>query len=704
VTANYVCGLEVVLADGSHLWLGGEALDPPEYDFAGLLTGSEGTLALVTAARLRLRRPPQGIKALTASFDRVAAAGEAVAAVIAAGLLPGTIELMDRNMINAVEDYLQCGLPRQAEAMLIIDVEGYPDSLDEQLDQVSAILQRFGPLEIKIARSAEERELIWRGRRSAAGATARISPADYTLDVSVLRSRLAQALSEITAIAERYGLRRTFLAHAGDGNLHPSLCYDPAAPQQVENVHQAAAEILHLCAGMGGSIGAEHGTGIEKRNFLPLMYSPAEIRAMQNVKQVFDPDGLLNPGKIFPDQAALASAIPASGSGSEFFQSLPGKTAPQSAEQVAEILAAAQEQRQAVYVTGAGSQWRGELPQGVHLSTQALSGVTLISTADQYVVVRAGTPLAELQTALEESGFWAAAASPFANTSLGGLVSGNFNAPLRALYGSLRDQVLAVQVALADGRLLRFGRPLVKDVAGYSMNKLFCGAFGSLGVLTEITMKIHPRPLERRTLVAPVDDLESGLAWGLAVLRQATICSGALLCADDSGSRAGALYYTVEGHPRDVRAELSLVRKTLAVAGAGSIEERVDLTASQVWTEALVESAFLVRLGVAPGRLPELTRRGAERWLIGRWVLDCANGMLYLPLPGNDPPRNLALLKTCQADAQMLGGYALMASGPRRLLAQGQTWGTPRSSGGLMRRLKLEWDAADVLNRYEQNF
>ncbi len=308
VTGNYVQALEVVLADGRCLWLGSQAVDPPEYDFASLVTGSEGTLAFITKVALRLRRHVESVKTLTASFADVAVAGQAVSAVIAAGLTPATIELMDHNMINIVEDYLGLGLLRQAAALLIFDVEGYPESLDAQLDGVAEILSRYTPLEVKIARTAEERERLWLGRRNASGATARISPSEYVLDVCVPRSRLAEALREINAIAARYQLPVTYLAHAGDGNLHPGLLCDLSKEDDQRRVHQAGEEILSYCAQIGGSIGGEHGIGIEKRAAMAAMYGPGELAAMRQVKQVFDPQDLFNPGKIFPAESEPAEA------------------------------------------------------------------------------------------------------------------------------------------------------------------------------------------------------------------------------------------------------------------------------------------------------------------------------------------------------------------------------------------------------------
>ncbi len=698
VTGNYVLGLDAVLADGRSVRLGSAAYDPPEYDFAGLLTGSEGTLALITQAILGLRRSAAAVKTLTASFDAVAVAGQAVSAIIAAGLTPATIELMDRNMINIVEDYLGLGLLRQAAALLIFDVEGYPESLDAQLDGVAEILERFSPLEIKIARTAEERERLWLGRRSAAGAVARISPSEYVLDVSVPRSRLAEALREIDAIAVRHRLPTAYLAHAGDGNLHPGLLCDLSREDDRRRVHQAVEEILHYCAGIGGSIGGEHGVGIEKRTAMSSMYSPAELSAMLDVKQVFDPQGLLNPGKIFPPTLEPAAPAPPS------IGALPGDLfEPANPSETADGLRRLQEIQQSTRIAGGGQQWRGAADSGLVLSTQNLRRVLNLSADDFYVTALAGSLFAELQAELVERGFWIAAANPWRESTLGGMLATNLNHPLRMLYGGLRDQVLAVQVALADGRLLRFGRPLAKDVAGYQMNKLFCGAYGTLGVLTEVTLRILPLPIARRTLVWTGLEPARGLQHGLSVTHLATLASGVILIAglpQDPSAPGCSLCITLEGYPVDVMAELREFQKALGDP-AYILDEADQATSTYIWAERLAVWPFSLRAGVAPSALPGLLNRLAPGRLGGEWMIDIGSGILSVGGASVDIGRAAALLAELRQAAEAQAGYACLAAGRRDWLNGLDAWGPPRPANDLMRTLKLRWDPADILNRSE---
>ncbi|MBP1704176.1 MAG: D-lactate dehydrogenase (cytochrome), partial [Chloroflexi bacterium] len=637
VTGNYVLGLDVVLSDGQAVQLGGKALDPPEYDLVGLITGSEGTLGIVTAATLGLRQPPEAVKTLTATFRSVAEAGAAVSAVIGARILPATIELMDGGMLTIVEAYLQAGFPTNAGAMLIFDVDGSEDSLSEQLDEIAAVVKRYYPLEIQIARTSQERELLWRGRRSAAGAMSRISPNEYSLDVTLPRSR------------------------------------------------------LELCAAMGGSIGGEHGIGMEKRSFLSTMYNPNELAAMLEVKHAFDPGELLNPGKIFPPdfQAPAGEAAPTGVTPATLFT-------PASPLEAAQGLRLLQAARQPTFITGGGTIWQGAVSShSVRLSTDGLRGISRLSTDDQYVTALAGTPVRELQAALAEQGFWIPLTHTTPGASIGGAIAANANGPLRMLYGSLRDQLLACQVALPDGRLLRFGRPLVKDVAGYAMSKLFIGSYGTLGLLAEVTMKIWPLPAARRSLAVNMPNLVAAVALAQQTLKHTRICSGLIITHQAPETN---ICYTAEGHPADVKAELGYVRRTLIDVGAQKVQETETVDADTSWEEILDGGTSAVRMGVPPNRLAE-TLPVAETHLAGSaLILDAANGILIATLSADNAEQASRVLAGLRSCAEIAGGYAILARAPRQWLRQMDAWGAPRPAADLMRRLKVTWDPAGILN------
>ena len=696
VTSNYVLGLEAVLADGSLLRFGGAALDPPEYDFCSLVTGSEGTLALVTEATLLLRRPPPAVKTLTASFDSVARAGKAVTAVIAAGLLPATIEMMDGRMIAIIEEFLQTEIAPGAGALLIFDVDGYPESLDGQLAEIAQVLLPFQPLEIKTASTSAERDLLWRGRRSAAAAVARLAPNELVLDVSLPRSRLAEALSGINRLSAEHGFRVGYLAHAGDGNLHPNLLCDLSQPGELERVHQAGGQILRLCASLGGSIAGEHGVGVEKREYLPAMYSPGEIAAMLEVKQVFDPHGLLNPGKVFP----VDSPPPQPPANTQ--SSLPdGALTPTRAAEAAEMLAALQQAGQATFISGGSSQWRLEPPEGRLLSTRSLVGISELSREDFYLRAQAGTHLEELRAELSALGLWVSLASPWPEATLGGILSARLHSPLRLLYGGISDALLAVQVALPDGRLLRFGKALVKDVAGYAMSKLFVGAYGSLGLLTEVTLKVLPKPPGQVSLLACASDMLSGVAWGLAILRQARNCAGLILLGgQENGCASGQprLVFTAQGQPADLRVELQEVRGILQNCGAGQIEESASIGAVDLWAQALRPAGCALRAGIASGKLPSYLARLQPELQEAPYVIDIANGQVYCPDDATHRDTAENRLTSLRRLGQPFGAHAVLLAGPRRWVSQIDAWGEPPQAQALMRQLKSKWDPANALN------
>jgi glycolate oxidase len=300
VTTNHVLGLEVVLPDGQTIDTGGPAEDYPGYDLTGILVGSEGTLGIVTKVIVRLLRKPEAVKTLMAVFESMDEASHTVSDVISQGIVPAAIEMMDQLALQAVEAYIHAGYPTDAGGVLLIELDGLRDGLEETAAQIAAIARQHHAREVRLARDERERELLWLGRKRAFGAMGRISPSYYVQDGVIPRTRLPEVLRHIRDIAIRYDIRIANVFHAGDGNLHPLLLFDERVPDQRERVLQASAEILRVCAAVGGSLSGEHGIGIEKREDMPLVFTEQDLVAMQKVRAVFDPQNLCNPGKIFP--------------------------------------------------------------------------------------------------------------------------------------------------------------------------------------------------------------------------------------------------------------------------------------------------------------------------------------------------------------------------------------------------------------------
>ena len=307
VTANHVVGLEMVLASGEVVHVGSAVEDAPGYDLAGLMVGSEGTLGIVTKITVRILRLPEAVKTLLGVYDRLEDVGQTVSDIIAAGIIPATLELMDRPVIKAVEDSVHAGYPLDCEAVLLIEVDGIADGLERQAEEIMAICRRNGVREIRLAKSNAERDALWLGRRGAFGSVARVRPSYLVQDGTVPRTRLAQVLRDVVAIAQKHDVMVGNVAHAGDGNLHPLFMYDPKDRDEARRVHEAGAEILARCVELGGTLSGEHGIGLEKQQAMPLRFGPVELRTMARIKQACDPADLMNPGKILPPAAATAA-------------------------------------------------------------------------------------------------------------------------------------------------------------------------------------------------------------------------------------------------------------------------------------------------------------------------------------------------------------------------------------------------------------
>jgi len=300
VTTNHVLGLEIVLPDGEVVEFGGKALDPPGYDLTGLFVGSEGTFGVCTAVTLRILPKPEAVKTLLGIFETIDDASNTVSAIVAAGILPACLEMMDSLSIQAVEQGVKAGLPADAGAVLLVEVDGPRAEVEALVEPVSALMRQHRVREIRIAKDEAERLLLWKGRKAAFAAMGHISPDCYLQDAVIPRTRLPQILREIAAFSEEYGLRVANLFHAGDGNLHPLILYDSRSEAELHKAEEMGGKIMQRCIELGGSITGEHGVGREKRDYLPLMYTEADLEAMMKVKRVFNPDGLMNPGKIFP--------------------------------------------------------------------------------------------------------------------------------------------------------------------------------------------------------------------------------------------------------------------------------------------------------------------------------------------------------------------------------------------------------------------
>lgn len=495
VTANHVLGLEVVLPDGRLLRTGGKALDAPGYDLTGIIVGSEGTFGLVTEIVCRITPLPPSVVTMLAIFDTLDGASNSVAGIIAEGIIPATLEMMDNPMIRAVEKHLSAGYPLDAEAVLLIELDGLENSLAEQVKQVEEVCRRNGVRSFQVARDEAERALLWKGRKGAFGAVVNIAPSKICTDISVPRTELPRVLAGVMEISRRWNIPITNVFHAGDGNLHPLVLFDPRDQDQVERAKKADQEITELAMKHGGVLTGEHGIGCGKRHHMPKMFGPPELRLMQRIKDVFDPDGVCNPDKVLPDRGEF-----------EGREGSNDAVAVGSAIDRARIVEFLKNNSEKVVVRAGGTK-SDTVADGVSvLDVRCLSKIISHDHENLTVTAECGVSVRELDEALAEKGQMLPCRPRFAHrATVGGVIAANDYGPHRLLYGAPRDYVTGITAVLPTGEVVRFGSACVKNVAGYAVEKLFIGSLGTLGVILDVTLRTVPRPEIRRTLILPAE-------------------------------------------------------------------------------------------------------------------------------------------------------------------------------------------------------
>ena len=558
-TTDHVLGCRVVLVGGEIINLGSAGIEAEGYDLLGTFIGSEGTFGIVTEATLRLVQTPPSVRTLLAEFGEVDDASHAVSAIIAAGVMPAALEMMDREIIRAIEaSVFAAGLPPDAGAALLVELDGIDAGIDDEAARVTDICLEYGARNCRAARDETERKKLWAARKGAFGAIGRISPDSMIQDAVVPRSRLPEVLSSAYDIAAKYNLKVANVFHAGDGNLHPLICFDSRFPDEVRRVKEAGRELMEVCVAAGGTITGEHGVGLDKRELLPLVFSDADMNAMLRVRAAFDPLGLCNPGKIIPvlrgcgEGRAVAELLPASDSEAQTspttasvpplqptivvrstfdldvatkrFKSIVGNdnvaaksfhnleihngsllVLPASTAEVSEVVKLATDHGWSVAPVGSGT-WlnrNSECMANVVVSTARMNRIIEHEPADLIAVAEAGVKLSDFNRKLSENAQWLPLDPPDDGSStLGGVVATGLGGSQEFAYGRARGSVIGMKVVLSDGSVIKAGGRVVKNVAGYDLCKLFTGSFGTLGVITELNFKLRPKPLRERTIVA----------------------------------------------------------------------------------------------------------------------------------------------------------------------------------------------------------
>ncbi len=633
VTSQHVFGLEIVDDSGLIHRLGSPALGADPLDLPGLITGSEGTLGLVTSMGLRLSPLPECVATLLAPFASLEAASRAVSGILARGALPAALEMMDRDAIRAVEASGQTtGYPPEAEAALIVELDGLAEEVEAERSEAVELLSDAGALWVREAADEVERKRLWRGRKSHFGASGQLYRDLLVQDVCVPVSRLAEAVERVNDCVRREGLHVSSVYHAGDGNLHPNIGYDRGDPMQLASLHRACEGIMKIAVELGGTLSGEHGIGIEKSDYMPLALSAADRAPMLRIKRALDPEGRFNPRKIFPrkdehspppSRLSVVSSPVKSGE-SRFLR-------PEDVEELSSLLR--NSGPGLVYVSGARvAEEIAPLPGPVEriISTASLSGIRDFIAEDFQVEAAAGTPMLELEAFLADKGHELDFDLPYPKQrSLGGAVAVDEAWPFRRLNRSARDRLLAFDAVLPDGTRFRAGAGSVKNVTGYDLPRLMAGSRGTLAVFTGLRLRTRPLPEFRKVLLLDYAEREPALRAGLELSARHDFFGGPLLLPRT---------FEIEGRAERPRLAVELSGRS---ALAGPMGERVLSTLAgaglkpvDVWEEEDRGSVYesLRDFPAAPrsGEVRFLREyRGSRAALISalpylgsRWILD----------------------------------------------------------------------------------
>ncbi len=662
-TTDHVIGCRVVLAGGEIVDLDGA----PGYDLLGVFIGSEGTFGIATEATLKLAQVPPAVRTLLAEFAEVNDASHAVSAIIAAGVMPAALEMMDREIIRAVEaSVFAAGLPPDAGAALLIELDGIEAGLDDEAQKVTSICMEYGARSCRFARDEAERKKLWAARKGAFGAIGRISPDSMIQDAVVPRSRLPEVLAAAYDIATRYELRIANVFHAGDGNLHPLICFDSRFPDQVRRVKDAGRELMEVCVRAGGTITGEHGVGLDKRELLPLVFSDADMNAMLSVRAAFDPLGLCNPGKIVPllrgcgEGKAVQTTPPASLRTQAPLRSTPIAPVPKggaslaqivgeanissnvifpaSTEEIAEVLQLASRERWNVVPAG-GMTWlnpQQKSTANLVINTTRLNQIIEHEPADLIAIAQAGVKLVDFNTKLKENGQWLPLDPPDdGRATIGGVVATGLGGAQQFGYGRPRGSVIGMKVVMADGSVIKAGGRVVKNVAGYDLCKLFTGSYGTLGIITEVNFKLRPRPAREATVIVTgtTRDLVAN-ARGIVDARlfpvAAEIVSPAFANRLGITSDDPALLVRFAGNEKGVAYQVEEALAQLSRA-------EVMLDDAQLW-----QAIAAVSLSSNRDEIGEVWRIGA---LDGRKALRAATSLMYRVKKQLDPLNILPQMK-----------------------------------------------------------
>jgi glycolate oxidase subunit GlcD len=697
VTTNHILGMEMILPDGEVVRTGGAALDPPGFDLRGAVVGGEGTLGVVTEITVRILPLSESIITMLATYDSIADAAISVSDIISAGILPTTLEMMDAMIIKAVEDSYACGYPRDAAAVLIIEVEGPTAGLKDQAKRIKEICMRTKCREIQEAKGNDERNRLWQGRRGAFGAVARLAPNYLVNDATVPRTKLPEALAAVAEITEKYDCKHGNVFHAGDGNLHPLLLFDSRDTDQLHRVEKAGWEIMEACVKLGGTISGEHGIGLEKQEAMRMVFSEDDFHAQRALKHAFDPENMLNPGKVIPPPKDIGrNGEPA---GPTLLEQVRGASGNGSrASEIMEKVKTAASQNQAIVPAGSGtfSQF-GNLPnrEAQTVSSLSLADVIEYDPPNQVITVGAGMSLAALQEHLKTNNQWLPIRPPFfrSSSTVGGLVALAACGPERMAYGAPRDLLLGLRYIDSQGLQVTAGGRVVKNVAGYDMTRLITGSAGSLGFISEATWRVSTIP-ERCAAITAAGSLDACAATAREIV-QSKLSPIYVTCLPEKTSEGWNLIVGFEGFSVTVDYQLDKCGVVLKGAELQSLEQ-TDYPVHEgrfgdVYEE-MGRATFILRADFPLDQVAGFINALDGRPAMSNSLLDFGCGRILAGLDelGNDDWRRLCNL------IDQRDGHGLLIKAPDDFRKQNDVFGTQRPEWKVMHRIKADMDPDNI--------
>jgi FAD/FMN-containing dehydrogenase len=654
-------------------------------------------LGVVTEITVRILPLSESIITMLATYDSIAAAATSVSDIISAGILPTTLEMMDAMIIKAVEDSYACGYPRDAAAVLIIEVEGPSAGLKEQAKRIQEICMQTNCREIQEAKDNEERNLLWQGRRGAFGAVARLAPNYLVNDATVPRTKLPEALAKVAEITEKYNCEHGNVFHAGDGNLHPLLLFDSRDEDQLHRVEKAGWEIMEACVKLGGTISGEHGIGLEKQEAMRMVFSEDDFHAQRALKRAFDPENILNPGKVIPPpKDTTPDDGPAEPTLSEKVRGAAGNG--NRAAEIMDAIKTAASQNQAVIVAGSGTfKQFGNLPNRETQSVSSLSMADVIEydPPNQVITVGAGMSLAALQQHLTVNNQWLPVRPPFfsSNSTIGSLVALAACGPERMAYGAPRDLLLGLRYIDSRGRQVTAGGRVVKNVAGYDMTRLITGSAGTLGLISEATWRVSTMP-ERCAAISAGGSLQACADTAREIV-QSKLSPIYVTCLPEGSSGEWKVLVGFEGFSQTVEYQLEKCGKVLEAAQLHSMAKEdypvLEGRFGDVYAK-MSAAPFILRADFLLDQVADFVDALEGRPALTDVLLDFGCGRI---LTGLDTLSNADWTRLCEVIDQH-DGHGLLMKAPDDFRKENDVFGPPRSEWKVMHSIKAAMDPEGI--------